>query len=68
MKAYSSMSSEEFIFQLREAAIKSKAAPLIIDQIDRLKGDEENRRIEELEQEVETLEETVRALEDQLSE
>ena len=36
MRAYSNMPNEEFLYQLREAAIRAKAAPAVIDQIDSL--------------------------------
>ena len=47
IRAYYSMPSIDFIAELRDAAIRSKASPLVIDQIDSL-GD-----IDSLESEVE---------------
>ena len=36
MKAYSSMKPAEFIDQIRDALIRAKVPPLVIDQVDKL--------------------------------
>jgi len=49
MRVYSAMPSEEFIAQLRDVAIAAKAGPLFLDQIDQLRGvDEDSEEIEEI--------------------
>lgn len=51
MRAYSSMPTEDFIYQLRTLAIGAKASPLVIDQIDAIVAgpteDEIDERINE---------------------
>lgn len=68
MKAYSNMPMDEFIFQLRQAAIRGNAGPLIVDKIDQLRGsdDDEAERISELESEIEELEARIESLKEQL--
>ena len=69
MRVYHSMPRDEFIAELRAAAIRSKVPPLVIHALDDLASVEGNsERVEELEAEVEELEGEIKELEFTVSE
>ena len=47
MRAYSNMSTYDFVQQIRDIAINAKASPLVIDQIDAIVDPQTDEEIEE---------------------
>lgn len=68
MKFYSGMPNEEFVQELRDAAIRNHAPPLMIAAIDKLADSHDQRElIDELESEIESLRDEVKELQEEIS-